>query len=376
MVKEPPAPAPDLVLVLVESLRADGLEQMPYLSGLHATYTGFGQAISPAPWTLPSVASHLTGLPVHLHGVTTPESVLAPETLTLAEALAERGYQTALFGVNSWYAADRGLDQGFEHYRTWDGLSGGQLVEEVRTWLGGADERPLFLVVHVFDPHCPYRPPRDAEVREVGEGRVLTLAEWEAQGACFQVEDAAGAPELRVDAVKARYEAELRWTDSVLERLGTLLDQARPGAGLAIVGDHGEAFWEHGTWGHGRTLYDEEIHVPAVWVPPDRHALGGVPAPPHSALMPVLYLAEAGGLDHLEKGPAVSETSYDGPRRRAAWVQGGKVVDTPWGEQLEGEARWYDAARAALPGDPVVAVEAPLPAEAVEALKALGYLGG
>ena len=361
--------------MLVESLRADGLEHMPWFADLHATYTGFGHAISPAPWTLPSVASHLTGLPVHEHGVSTPESVLAPETLTLAEALAERGYQTALFGVNSWYAAERGLDQGFELYRTWDGLSGGQLVEEVRTWLStGADERPLFLVVHVFDPHCPYRPPRDAEVRPAGEGPLLTAEQWEAQGACFQVEQPDGSPELRVDAVKARYEAELRWTDSVLERLGALLDQHRPGAGWAIVGDHGEAFWEHGTWGHGRTLHEEEIHVPAVWVPPDRSALGGVPGPPHTALMPVLFLAEAGGLEHLEKGPAVSETSYDGPRRRAAWVQGGKLVDTPWGERIEGDASWAAAARDALPGESAAAAAAPLAPDVEEALRALGYL--
>ncbi len=376
MEREPePAPRPpDLALVIVESLRHDGLEQMPFLRGLGERYSSYALAVSPASWTLPSVASLLTGLPVHQHGVTTPESVLPVETLTLAEALGERGYTTALFGVNSWYGADRGLDQGFDVYRAWDGLSGGQLVEEVRTWLAGAPDEPVFVVVHVFDPHCPYRPPASQTVRPAGGGRVLTHAEWAQQGACFQVEDAHGAPELRVDAVKARYEAELRWTDDVLERLVGVLDHGRPGTGIAVVGDHGEAFWEHGTWGHGRTLHPEEIHVPAVWVSPERHELGVVEGPPHTSLMPVLHLAEAGGLEHLDEPAAISETSYDGPRRRAAWVQGGRVIDAPWGERADGDERWFEAARNALPGEAVAAEERPLSVASEQALRALGYV--
>jgi len=277
----PPVDAerPDIVLVSIDTLRADRLSAWgyerptsPVLDALAARSTRWSQAVAPAPWTLPSMASIYTGQMPSEHGVVGPELALAPSQQTLAEALSDRGYDAAFFGVNPIFVDGHGLDQGFATFRAWPGLSGRQLNEEVRGFLRQRDEgRPLFLAVHYLEPHCRYRPPRDVADRFLDPSApVVPLApdRYEAMGDCFRLQQADGSPELDLSVYRARYDAEVFEADRLVGELLSILRARDPW--VAVVGDHGEAFWEHGDFGHGRQLYEEQIHVPLVL-----HAPGG-----------------------------------------------------------------------------------------------------
>ena len=118
-----PTPAPDLLLVTIDTLRADlpgcygGAAKTPRLDALAAAGLRFTQALTPVPLTLPAHASLLTGLDPNQHGLRdNGQGALAPSIPTLAEALRGAGYATV--AVVGSRVLDRrfGLDRGFDLY--------------------------------------------------------------------------------------------------------------------------------------------------------------------------------------------------------------------------------------------------------------------
>lgn len=189
-VSTPPAPTaalptadarPDIVVFSVDTLRADRLstwgyarQTSPRLTELAASSRRYTRAYSVSSWTLPSLASLFTVQRPGDHGLTLPDQALNPELQTLAEVALERGYETAFFGVNPRFPQGHGLDQGFETWQVDAGRSGRAVNQEVRAFLEARDDtRPLFLVVHWFEPHCRYRAPRDIADRFVDDGVVV-----------------------------------------------------------------------------------------------------------------------------------------------------------------------------------------------------------
>ena len=255
----------DVVLVVIETWRVDRLalgghhrDTMPFVESLAARGTVWTHAVAPAPWTLPSVASISTGKWPHETGVVRTEHALAADHETLAEAMSARGYQTAFVGVNELLTHDRGLDQGFDTYEAFTGLSADGVRKEILDI--PRDDRPLFLQLHLFEPHCPYWPPRSHRgLYPVADEPLVTDEMLAATVDCHIVPD-----ERRLDAWFSHYDAELTALDGQLERI--LRD--RGDARIVLVGDHGEAFWEHGTIGHGAELVDEVLRVPLIAVEP------------------------------------------------------------------------------------------------------------
>ncbi len=303
--REPPAQH-DVVLVVVETWRADRLKSwgsardtMPFVESLVAEGTLYERAWSPAPWTLPSVASMMTGLWPHETGVVRTEHALSAEHSTLAEAMGARGYQTAFFGVNELFTHDRGLHQGYERFEGHTGWSADRLIKELGTL--ERDGRPLFLHVHLFEPHCPYWAPRSHRFSLPVEGEERVSPEQLASTVdCHRLPD----DEDRVGAWFSRYDEELVALDEQLERLLRPYDQAS----VILVGDHGESFWEHGRVGHGRQLVEEALHVPLVLRPP-----GGGPA--HRVMDPISGREVYRLVQGVETGSDVlAETSQVVPR--------------------------------------------------------------
>src|SRR5262249_28904656 len=173
------AGAPNLVLVTVDTLRADHLEPYGYrrptaptLSALAGDRVVFDLAISQAPETLHSMAALMTGLYPHvvdrafeLHEGRGP--FVDPAFHALAERLAAGGYHTAGFVSNLFLRARNGFAQGFEHYDDTSGMyfwgANGRtrraedVVDPAIAWLATA-EPPFFLWIHLRDPHPPYEP--------------------------------------------------------------------------------------------------------------------------------------------------------------------------------------------------------------------------
>ncbi len=336
----PPAASPrspDLVLISVDTLRADRLstwgyerETSPELTKLAASSIRYDQAIAPAPWTLPSLASLFTGLFPSGHGVVGPDLGLSPDHVTAAELLGDLGYETAFFGVNAYLEHDHGLSQGFTTWDAHTGLAGRQLVNRVQAFLQQRDPaKPLFLVVHLFEPHCRYRAPDDVHGTfppQAPGTRLLALADHDRMGACYQLQQADGSPELDLAVYDARYDEEVREVDRLVARLWRLVEPLDPW--LGVVADHGEAFWEHGDFGHGRQLFQEQVRVPLLIRP-----VGGVPGrvesrPTSTLLVAHRLLSTAGvGLEPQELLVALSETDHEGQRLRAVVREDLKLVE-------------------------------------------------
>jgi len=262
-----PERAPDIVLVLADTLRADHLgfhgyarPTSPTLDAFARDNLVFAQAVSAAPWTSPSVASLFTGLYPTAHGVVrspqgdeVPTDALASGHTTLAEQLARAGYTTAAISANPWVSAARGYAQGFDRFAERSHLDASALSALAREWILELAQQPapFFLYLHYMDPHLPNEPPAALVDR-------------------FHPAGADRKPP-RNDLAKlaltiAAYDAEVFALDQGIAALFAALREAgrSDDTVIAFVADHGEQIFDHGEYGHGHALFGEEIHVPLL----------------------------------------------------------------------------------------------------------------
>jgi arylsulfatase A-like enzyme/Flp pilus assembly protein TadD len=250
----PPAQRPpDILLVTIDTLRADALgfagnrqAATPVLDRLAVQGRVFTGAHAHNVVTLPSHANILTGLYPYQHGVRDNTGFHLPETVpTLATVLRGAGYATGAF-VGAYPLDSRfGLDRGFDVYddRTTRGSGGeafsmterrgDEVVTAALAWWNARRGKPRFLWVHLFDPHAPYDAP-------------------EPFGSRF---------------AKNPYLGEVAATDSFLAPLlGPLLDGGgkEPPCLVVVTADHGESLGEHGEATHGLFAYEATLKVPLV----------------------------------------------------------------------------------------------------------------
>lgn len=329
-----PEPAPNLLLVTIDTLRADhtslhgyARDTTPELARLAEGGTVFERALSPSSWTLPAMSMLLTG-EVQVRN----ESQIFPEQTSLAEVLRDRGYRTGAVVANQLLDRKRGFHSGFDDYRVsppehgqrfplWEAPEVTALAEEFLA----RDREPFFLLVHYFDPHDPYRPRGGASFPPFDDPARMEAfhsALPEEHRHRFDREVYRG-----IEEHIARYDAEVRQTDRFVGRLLARLEEQ----GLAertlvvVTADHGEGLWQRAAnaheelkreaffpwlyFEHGVQLYDEQVRVPLVLRGPGVEAgvrveravslidlaptvlsLLGVPQPPSMAGAPFLPL--------------------------------------------------------------------------------------
>ncbi|MBW2315486.1 MAG: sulfatase [Deltaproteobacteria bacterium] len=319
--------APLVVVILIDTLRADhtsldgyALPTSPHLDALAADGVGFLRAYAPAPWTRPSVASLLTSLDPESHRTVRRKDRLASELLTWPEVARAAGYQTVGVSTNPNILHTWGFAQGFARFidlgaREWlkkGSESDARAVFAQALATLDSEPLPLFLYLHVLDPHHPYTPPLES-VRKVYPG--------------FRPREpgqaiAPNAPEAVVRAAVRRYDGEIRHAD---EALGEFLGELRTrglydAAAIVVTGDHGEEFRERGGQYHGHTLYEEQIHVPLVM----KHPYQAPAAAPIEHLVSIMdelpTLAEAAGWPlppEIEGRSLLSTIGGGGPIRDA-----------------------------------------------------------
>ncbi|RIL05821.1 MAG: hypothetical protein DCC71_09075 [Proteobacteria bacterium] len=328
----PVAPAaladkPNLLLIVIDTLRADVLScyggpiEAKAICGVAedggTVFTGF----SHASWTKPSFASLLTSTLPSTHNTMAKTATLPQDLELVSEALQKHGYATGGIVANINLAPSFGFEQGYDeyHYLSPDYLFGAeesssklifyqigrkvalkvkpghrvsdyyQNAETVTgvasDWLTRHKDSRFFLLLHYMDPHDPYfaHPYR-------GEA----IARVEAENP-----DPALAGRMR-----ELYDEEVRYTDEWIAELEAHLRSLGlwDDTMIVITADHGEEFFEHGGWWHGKTLYEEQIAVPMLvkWpkgrveaparvddhpvrhkdVAPTLLALAGAPVPP------------------------------------------------------------------------------------------------
>ena len=254
--KVTPNPQGNVLLITLDTTRADRLgcagytaAQTPNLDRLAAEGVRCEAAYSPVPLTLPAHCTMLSGLYPPAHKVRNNGSYFLPEPVpTLAEMLGRRGYRTSAF-VSSFVLDSRfGLGQGFAVYD--DDFAGGgaktynsernaaAVFSSFSRWLAGNGEGKFFSWVHFFDPHAPYDPPEPFR------------------------SDFAGRP----------YDGEIAYMDHTIGDILGLLKEKRllENTLVVIAGDHGEAFGEHGEFGHQVFCYEENLRVPLIFHAPGR----------------------------------------------------------------------------------------------------------
>ncbi len=281
-----PGPPPDLVLVSVDTLRADVLacyggprDVGRALCAPASAGTRFVWAFATAPYTVPSVASILSSRYPSGHAASQfAQAPMAESVVTVAETLSGAGYATAAFVSNPVLAAHRNLGQGFDVYddtmtrreRNRPGYAertAADTTDAALAWWRGAPS-PRFLWVHYQDPHGPYEPPdAPAAADAAGVRRLRVLATNSGYGgipAYQALPNAVGA-----ETYRRRYLDEIRYLDDAFGRLLEVVDAGSPRPGLLLTADHGEALGEDGYWfAHGHSLGLDQIRVPLLWRPP------------------------------------------------------------------------------------------------------------
>jgi len=298
-----PGRAPNVVVISIDTLRADALgpEDTPELMALAARGTRFVRARTPAPLPLPAPATLLPGLEPPAHGLRdNTVAPLAPDLPHLAEELRARGYATAAFVASAVLDPRYGLDRGFDQYRApppvepgapgFDFLQAPAQVERVRAWLATRpQDRPFFLWVHLWDPHAPYLP---------------------------YAGDARRPGTVETDDARERYRGEVRRADAAVEALLALLDPET--TVVVVVADHGESLGEHGEETHGHLCYGATMDVPLLLAGP------GVPA----------GRTEDGVCGLADVAPTVRRLCGLAPAR----TDGRDLLDLPAGRILAGES--------------------------------------
>ena len=279
---------PNILLITVESIRADhvggygyGRATTPSLDALAEEGIVFENAYAVTSWTLPSHASIFTGLYPAAHRVVDYLSRLDDSHTTLAEVLREAGYQTAGFISGPFLQEVYNLNQGFEIYdESTSNPQGNQAahadvtnarMESLLTRFlreGRSADRPFFLFAYLWDPHYDYIPPPPYDEAFVPpEAEPIDLGGYETKGVVSR-----DSSPNQLAYVISQYDGEILWTDALLGRLWSLLDELNLWEDTAVVvtSDHGEEFFEHGTKGHRNNLYEESVRVPLILRAPGR----------------------------------------------------------------------------------------------------------
>lgn len=285
---DPDTPRPNVILYLVDTLRADhlgcygyGRPTSPHVDAFAQDAICFEAAQAQSSWTRPAVASLMTGVYPQEHGVIERDHSLPDSLPLLAEHLAGLGYRTHGIITNPNVGSEFGFDRGFESFESLEPLDpaeGAALSDAVHRAACAfletvGTDRPFFLYLHTSDPHDPYvprSPYRETFAADVEDPFVGTSQHLRS----LKCRD--DAPEETVRDLIALYDAEVAFNDAqfgaLLERLRSLdlYDESI----VLFLSDHGEGFYDHGRLGHGRTLNREEVHVPLLLRLPGGEASG------------------------------------------------------------------------------------------------------
>ena len=282
-VAERPAQVRNVVVLLIDTLRASKLRpynpqsrvQTPVLERIAREGVLFEQAQSPENWTKPSCASVLTGLYPVTHGAKTSEARVPEGAELVSESFDAAGFATGSFIANG-YVSDRfGFDQGWDHYTNFIREGKSTEAENVFSEAGDFIEQHrserFFVYIQTIDPHVPYDPPEQylrmydnrtdyaGQVQPRQTPDLLERAKRAGSGVTFDASD-----RRRLEAL---HDGEISYHDHELGRFLERLQQLGVGDDtlLVITADHGEEFAEHGSWGHGHSIFQELLGVPLIF---------------------------------------------------------------------------------------------------------------
>ncbi|MFT5681697.1 MAG: arylsulfatase A-like enzyme [Myxococcota bacterium] len=270
----PRADLPNIVLVSMDTLRADRLgsagyrrDTTPFLDTQAAAGMQFRQAYAQAPSTLITHTSMFTSLLPQEHQVMGHNRKLEDRRLTLAEHLSAQGYATYMSFTSLRFMPEIGINQGFETVEPfWNrpkNQRGSKVTDSFHAYAAQAADRPVFAFLHYFDAHAPYNPPEPFLTR-YHEARP-DLIEPREIIAYLDANRFTPIPIEELNYLEALYDGGVAFLDAELRRLheGTVIGNGRPTIWI-FTADHGEEFKEQGYLGHSTWMHEELLRVPLI----------------------------------------------------------------------------------------------------------------
>lgn len=316
----------NVMVISLDQVRAKSLpcfgyiqNTAPHLCAFAAKSHVFTNAYATASRTLDSHFSMVTGLYPSSHGMTLPyASKLSADIPTLAELLKQGGYKTYFFGPpdDPHLPLTRGLERGFDKtFDADDPQAWIQSMEAIAT-MSGRTTQPSFFFMHTYAAHEPYMP-NDEDLKLFYDGpdrKQMTYVDLckytfmklkkirpdlmveisgDSQSYCVKLEEDQQqyvtnyadfndiytifndqywrqfdslAKDERAQFTHALYAAQIHMLDTALGTFFEYLDKRRllENTIVIIVGDQGDEFFEHDSYSHGWSLYDEVLRVPFI----------------------------------------------------------------------------------------------------------------
>ena len=276
---------------MVDTLRADKLKaynpksrvSTPAYDAFAADATRFAWAQVPGTWSLPSHASILTGVYPSVHRATAHEAKLSPTAPFVAEELKKAGFKTAMFSSNGYISSKWGFDRGWEVNRNFirESLPNGSeyLWKTAKAWVTPGLAKKQFAYLATIEPHVAYSPKKEFLVKywdKVYSGPIKQNLSGVQLGLIK-------AGKLKVTDndkkyLEALHDAEITQSDAAFATF--IADLKAMGiydkSAVIVVSDHGDQFYEHGSVGHGDTVYQELVHVPLIIRAPGAFPAGHV----------------------------------------------------------------------------------------------------
>lgn len=257
---ETPAPHPNVVVIVIDTLRADHLpcygydkNTAPFLSELAEKNLVFENTFAVTSWTAPSTASIFTSLYPFQHGVVTGyfagkgfDNTLnrIPDTVTtLPELMKANGYKTYGLSNNINIGKAIGFDRGFDYFVRFLYKNEPKMNRKLTAWAEKIkQQKKYFLYLHYNDPHSPYHDRKPWYEKK----------------------------ETHKEDMISRYDSEISYVDQKIKKMYELFGWDKNTV-LIITADHGEELWDRGKIGHGYSLYTEAVKVPLIIVLPPEY---------------------------------------------------------------------------------------------------------
>jgi arylsulfatase A-like enzyme len=278
---KPAKTAKNVVVVLIDTMRARSLKpfnpqtrvKTPVLDKIAQEGAVFEAAQAPENWTKPSTASLLTGLYPATHGAKTDAAAVPKAATLLSESLKEAGFSTASFIANGYVSDKFGFNQGWDKYTNYirekKSTDAENVFKDAGDWIEKHKDERFFAYVHTIDPHVPYDPPDEfLSMYKKGEyvGPVAPRKTPEQLAEAKKVPPKISFSAADKQYLKDLYDGEVSYHDRYmglfverLAKLGLYDDTV-----FVITADHGEEFDEHGSWGHGHSVYQELLWIPYI----------------------------------------------------------------------------------------------------------------
>lgn len=280
------------------------MDTTPTLDRMATESVVFENAIAPGPRTPSSIPEITTGeaLPKSAGGEQHWREAMMQSITnhvdryeTIAERFEERGYSTAAYTANPWTLRTTNFDAGFDQFHEIGSSSSGRFqelfsetaVESVariadkwwdnegwfsqwRTFYEDLNStidqlnEPYFVWVFLLDTHNPYLVPRQDREESTAFGTYYSTIRGNSiiGDSSRKTNYREEIPSTVEHRLKRAYRDTIRSVDRFVDTLWN--DRADEDPVMVLHADHGEAFNEHGTYGHQRQLYEENIHVPLL----------------------------------------------------------------------------------------------------------------